>query len=244
MTKCIYCGFCQEACPVDAIVESKYPNLAPLEDVHLANSSPPAQNAEYSTETREELLYNKEKLLANGDMAEAEIAANLQADHVSWANLLADERKATDALVLPLIAGTTILKGCSWHRREGRRESHSIDEHMHRVFLLLIPLRPPSSFGISVWIREAPVPARVYTHLLRLYEYGCCLQPRRCIHPARIDGPSYVNYMHVYATPRVLSRPADADDRGDEFQLSRQALAGVLLAPGKARRRAVLQVSP
>ncbi|KAL1412549.1 ndufs8, ubiquinone oxidoreductase 23 kd subunit [Vanrija albida] len=61
MTKCIYCGFCQEACPVDAIVETG--------------------NFEYSTETREELLYNKEKLLANGDRAEAEIAANLQADH-------------------------------------------------------------------------------------------------------------------------------------------------------------------
>ncbi|GMK56591.1 hypothetical protein CspeluHIS016_0304310 [Cutaneotrichosporon spelunceum] len=61
MTKCIYCGFCQEACPVDAIVET--------------------QNYEYATETREELLYNKEKLLQNGDMAEAEIAANLQSDH-------------------------------------------------------------------------------------------------------------------------------------------------------------------
>ncbi|TFK68192.1 NADH-ubiquinone oxidoreductase 23 kDa subunit [Pluteus cervinus] len=62
MTKCIYCGFCQEACPVDAIVET--------------------QNQEFSTETREELLYNKEKLLANGDRAEAEIAANLYSEHV------------------------------------------------------------------------------------------------------------------------------------------------------------------
>ncbi|GAA5936829.1 NuoI/complex I 23 kDa subunit family protein [Sporobolomyces koalae] len=61
MTKCIYCGFCQEACPVDAIVESA--------------------NTEYTTETREELLYNKEKLLANGDRMEAEIAAALQAEH-------------------------------------------------------------------------------------------------------------------------------------------------------------------
>lgn len=36
-----------------------------------------AQNQEFCTDTREELLYNKEKLLANGDRAEAEIAANL-----------------------------------------------------------------------------------------------------------------------------------------------------------------------
>ncbi|CAO3664530.1 unnamed protein product [Umbelopsis ramanniana] len=61
MTKCIYCGFCQEACPVDAIVEGP--------------------NYEFVTETHEELLYNKEKLLANGDKWEVEIARNLQADH-------------------------------------------------------------------------------------------------------------------------------------------------------------------
>ena len=60
MTKCIYCGFCQEACPVDAVVEGP--------------------NFEYATETREELLYDKAKLLANGDKWERAIAANLAAD--------------------------------------------------------------------------------------------------------------------------------------------------------------------
>jgi NADH-quinone oxidoreductase subunit I len=60
MTKCIYCGYCQESCPVDAIVEG--PTL------------------EFATETREELMYNKDKLLANGDQWESLIAANLEAD--------------------------------------------------------------------------------------------------------------------------------------------------------------------
>ena len=60
MTKCIYCGFCQEACPVDAIVEGP--------------------NFEFSTETREELMYDKDKLLANGDRWETLIAANLHSE--------------------------------------------------------------------------------------------------------------------------------------------------------------------
>jgi formate hydrogenlyase subunit 6/NADH:ubiquinone oxidoreductase subunit I len=43
----------QEACPVDAIVEGP--------------------NFEFSTETREELLYDKQKLLDNGDRWETEV---------------------------------------------------------------------------------------------------------------------------------------------------------------------------
>lgn len=79
MTKCIYCGFCQEACPVDAIVESvSYPVLHPCPESERPINT--AQNQEFSTETREELLYNKEKLLANGDRYEAEIAANLHCE--------------------------------------------------------------------------------------------------------------------------------------------------------------------
>ncbi|KKB96733.1 NADH-quinone oxidoreductase subunit I [Candidatus Arcanobacter lacustris] len=61
MTKCIYCGLCQEACPVDAIVEGP--------------------NFEFATETHEELIYNKDKLLANGDRWEKELAAKLEADY-------------------------------------------------------------------------------------------------------------------------------------------------------------------
>ncbi|MGE3290944.1 MAG: NADH-quinone oxidoreductase subunit NuoI [Geminicoccaceae bacterium] len=60
MTKCIYCGFCEEACPVDAIV------LGP--------------NYEFAAETREELFYDKQKLLANGERWERQIAQNLAAD--------------------------------------------------------------------------------------------------------------------------------------------------------------------
>ena len=60
MTKCIYCGLCEESCPVDAIVEGP--------------------NFEFSTYTREELFYDKDKLLENGERWEAEIAQNLAKD--------------------------------------------------------------------------------------------------------------------------------------------------------------------
>lgn len=57
MTKCIYCGLCEEACPVDAIVEGP--------------------NFEFSPLTHEELLFDKERLLANGDRWEQDISENI-----------------------------------------------------------------------------------------------------------------------------------------------------------------------
>ena len=61
MLKCIYCGLCEESCPVDAIVQGP--------------------NFEFSTETREELYYNKEKLLDNGDRWESILESNIKTDN-------------------------------------------------------------------------------------------------------------------------------------------------------------------
>jgi NADH-quinone oxidoreductase subunit I len=55
---CIGCTLCIKACPVDAIVEGP--------------------NFEFATETHDELLYNKDKLLANGDRWEPELAKRLE----------------------------------------------------------------------------------------------------------------------------------------------------------------------
>ena len=58
--KCTFCGFCEEACPVDAIVET--------------------QLYEYHGESRSDLYFTKEMLLAVGDKYEKSITAAKQAD--------------------------------------------------------------------------------------------------------------------------------------------------------------------
>ncbi len=58
--KCIFCGFCEESCPVDSIVETEI--------------------FEYCGESRDDLIFTKEMLLAIGDRYEKQIAANREAD--------------------------------------------------------------------------------------------------------------------------------------------------------------------
>ncbi|MBS4096244.1 MAG: NADH-quinone oxidoreductase subunit NuoI [Sulfuricella sp.] len=60
LTKCIFCGMCEESCPVDAIVETRI--------------------FDYHGETRSDLIYTKEKLLAVGDKYEEQIAKDRAAD--------------------------------------------------------------------------------------------------------------------------------------------------------------------
>ena len=60
LTKCIFCGFCEEACPVDAVVETRI--------------------FEYHGERRGDLYYTKQMLLANGDRYEAQIAKDREQD--------------------------------------------------------------------------------------------------------------------------------------------------------------------
>ena len=60
MTKCIFWGFCEEAGPVDAIVETRI--------------------FEYHGESRGDLYYTKQMLLAVGDRNEAQIAKDREVD--------------------------------------------------------------------------------------------------------------------------------------------------------------------
>ena len=60
LTKCIFCGFCEESCPVDSIVETH---------IH-----------EYHGEKRGDLYFTKEMLLAVGDRYEHDIAKAREED--------------------------------------------------------------------------------------------------------------------------------------------------------------------
>jgi len=60
LTKCIFCGFCEESCPVDSIVETRI--------------------LDYHGESRGDLIYTKEMLLAVGDKYEKQITEDRAQD--------------------------------------------------------------------------------------------------------------------------------------------------------------------
>jgi NADH-quinone oxidoreductase subunit I len=60
LTKCIFCGFCEESCPVDSIVETRI--------------------LEYHGERRGDLIFTKPMLLAIGDAHETQIAKDRAED--------------------------------------------------------------------------------------------------------------------------------------------------------------------
>jgi NADH-quinone oxidoreductase subunit I len=60
LTKCIFCGYCEESCPVDSIVETRV--------------------FEYVGQQRGDLLMTKEKLLKVGDQLEQQLAADKAKD--------------------------------------------------------------------------------------------------------------------------------------------------------------------
>ena len=60
LTKCIFCGFCEESCPVDSIVETRI--------------------FDYHGESRGDLIYTKDMLLAVGEKYEKQIAEDRAQD--------------------------------------------------------------------------------------------------------------------------------------------------------------------
>ena len=79
--RCIACKLCEAICPALAITIESEPRLDGSRRTTRYDIE--TQSMEFATETREELFYNKEKLLANGDRAEAELASNIYADHLT-----------------------------------------------------------------------------------------------------------------------------------------------------------------
>ena len=74
--RCIACKLCEAICPAQAITIE----AGPRRNDGTVDAIVEGPNFEFAAETREELYYDKEKLLANGDRWEREIAKNIALD--------------------------------------------------------------------------------------------------------------------------------------------------------------------
>jgi NADH-quinone oxidoreductase subunit I len=84
--RCIACKLCEAICPAQAITIEAGPRRndgtrrTTRYDIDMVKCIVEGPNFEFATETREELYYDKERLLANGDRWEREIAKNIALD--------------------------------------------------------------------------------------------------------------------------------------------------------------------
>jgi NADH-quinone oxidoreductase subunit I len=78
--RCIACKLCEAICPAQAITIDAEPRSDGSRRTTPVDAIVEGPNFEFSTETREELFYDKEKLLENGERWEAQIARNLELD--------------------------------------------------------------------------------------------------------------------------------------------------------------------
>jgi NADH-quinone oxidoreductase subunit I len=80
--RCIACKLCEAICPAQAITIEAGPrrNDGTRRTTRYDIDMVKWPNFEYATETREELYYDKERLLANGDRWEREIAKAIELD--------------------------------------------------------------------------------------------------------------------------------------------------------------------
>ncbi|PWA79712.1 NADH dehydrogenase [Artemisia annua] len=95
--RCIACKLCEAISPAQAITieaEEREDGSRRTTSVYTVDSAKKhvlyvdaiveGPNFEFATETHEELLYDKQKLLENGDRWETEIAENLRSESLYW----------------------------------------------------------------------------------------------------------------------------------------------------------------
>jgi len=147
MTKAIYCCYCPEACPVDAIVEGPH--------------------FEFATETRESSSYDRTRCSPTADRWEAEVAKALR-PQAPYRCQLGIEQGAAPTPTLPRLRGRGLSSG---HRRSKTSPAAGVEIARARGCWLarrwIGPMIPAGGHVLSVRRRRGLLPAWIVRWLAR-----------------------------------------------------------------------------